>query len=237
MSPRQQSRNEEASLVTERALAYMNDLLPPRSPELVAMEERAARTRFPIIGPLAGQFCYLLARSIRARRIFELGSGYGYSTAWFARAVQENGGGRVHHVVWDTGLSAQARRHLDRMGFGAIVEYHVGEAVSVLSRSEDEFDLILCDINKEQYPGALPVIKARLRPGGVLVADNAWWFGGVVSDTDRSEPTEGIRRFTQALAADRGWILTFVPLRDGLLVGYRTGDEIVAEPNHIVVSR
>jgi len=55
---------------------------------------------------------------IGAQRVFELGSGYGYSTAWFARAVRENGGGEVHHRVWDQALSAQARAHLEALGQG-----------------------------------------------------------------------------------------------------------------------
>src|SRR6476620_3028139 len=88
---------------------YLTTLVPQRSPELQKMEAYAQEHRFPIIGPAAGQNCYLLAQLIGARRIFELGSGYGYSTAWFARAVQENtqgnGGGEVYHVVWDENLS------------------------------------------------------------------------------------------------------------------------------------
>lgn len=69
------------------------------------MEAYAREAHFPIIGPTAGQFCYLMARAIGARRIFEMGSGFGYSTAWFARAVKENGGGTVFHVVWDEALT------------------------------------------------------------------------------------------------------------------------------------
>src|SRR3989441_8246866 len=83
---------------------YLDALVPPRPPELEAMEEEAARTRFPIVGPAAGHLCYLLTRMLGARRVFEMGSGVGYSTAWFARAVLENGGGKGFHVVWDEGV-------------------------------------------------------------------------------------------------------------------------------------
>lgn len=86
---------------------YLDHLVPARAAELQTMEAYAKETGFPIIGPSAGQLCYQVARMIGARRVFELGSGYGYSTAWFARAVQENlaqggaggGAGVVHHVV------------------------------------------------------------------------------------------------------------------------------------------
>jgi len=93
--------------------AYLDTLVPPRAPEFHVMEEEAARTSFPIIGPAVGHFCYLMARLLHATTVFELGSGFGYSTAWFARAVLENGGGVVHHVVWDDELSARARKHLE----------------------------------------------------------------------------------------------------------------------------
>lgn len=224
MSPTDRAHRVKLDLVTRSATAYMEGLLPPRSRELLTMEQYAREVQFPIIGPLAGQFCYQVARMTGARRIFEMGSGYGYSTAWFARAVQENGGGCVHHVVWHDWLSKRARAHLDRMGLCGLVEYQVNEAITALKDTDDVFDIIFCDVNKEQYPEALPVIREHLRPGGVLIADNAWWFGRVAHEPDRTEPTEGMRAFTQELVQDPGWIVTFVPLRDGLLVAYRAED-------------
>src|SRR5919107_280340 len=127
---------------------YLDSLVPARPPELQAMEAYAKQTNFPIIGPASGYFCYQIARMTGARRVFELGSGYGYSTAWFARAVQENlaldgaKGGQVHHVVWDDDLSQKARGHLGALGFGDLVTYHVGEAVAALRGVDGPFDLI-----------------------------------------------------------------------------------------------
>ncbi|HLK59429.1 MAG TPA: O-methyltransferase, partial [Chthonomonadaceae bacterium] len=92
-----------------RLADYLDSLVPPRDEVMQEMEAYAKEVRFPIIGTAAGYFNYQLARIMGATRIFELGSGYGYSTAWFARAVKENGGGVVHHVVWDEDLSQKAR--------------------------------------------------------------------------------------------------------------------------------
>jgi caffeoyl-CoA O-methyltransferase len=111
---------------------YLDGLVPDRPREMQGMEAYAAETGFPIIGPATGQMCYLLTRMAGARRVFELGSGYGYSTAWFARAVQENGGGEVYHVVWDEDLSERAQRHLAALGYDGIVHYRVSEAVQAL---------------------------------------------------------------------------------------------------------
>jgi predicted O-methyltransferase YrrM len=200
---------------------YLDSLVPARAAEMQAMEAYAKETGFPIIGPSSGQLCYQIARMIGARRVFELGSGYGYSTAWFARAVQENGGGTVHHVVWDEQLSQRARGHLGAMGYGDIVRYDVGEAVAALRAAEGPFDLIFNDIDKHGYPASLPVIAEKLRPGGVLIIDNMLWHGEIFDADNRSANTEGVREFTRLITTDAGWIASLVPIRDGLIVAYK----------------
>ena len=200
---------------------YLDTLVPPRPPELKAMEEEAARTRFPIVGPAAGHLCYLLTRMLGARRVFEMGSGFGYSTAWFARAVLENGGGKVFHVVWDEELSKRAKTHLRTLGLDALIEYRVGEAVDVLRTADGPFDVIFNDINKEGYPASLPVIASKLRTGGLLIVDNMLWHARIFDKGDRSETTEGVRQFTKTIIADPRWISTVIPIRDGLLLAWR----------------
>ncbi|MBV6491668.1 MAG: O-methyltransferase [Fimbriimonadaceae bacterium] len=201
--------------------SYLDSLVPKRPRELQIMEEYAREHGFPIVGPASGQFCYLQARLIGAKRVFELGSGYGYSTAWFCRAVRENGGGEVHHVVWDKDLSNRARRHLDSLGYGDIVRFTVGEAVTALSHAEGSFDLIFNDIEKEAYPASLPVIAEKLRSGGLLIVDNLLWSGRVFDPSDTEASTQAIREFTRLVVNDPGWVASLVPIRDGLLVAQK----------------
>jgi predicted O-methyltransferase YrrM len=208
-------------LMPAQVQTYLDDLVPPRPAEMQAMESDARRTDFPIIGPASGHLCYLIARMIGARRVFELGSGYGYSTAWFAQAVKENGGGVVHHVVWDEGLSQKARGHLQTLGLGDVVQFHVNEAVQTLQETAGPFDLIFNDIDKHGYPASLPVIAQKLRPGGVLVIDNMLWSGQIFDTNDQSPDTQGVREFTQRITTDPAWIASLVPLRDGLIVAYK----------------
>jgi predicted O-methyltransferase YrrM len=200
---------------------YLDGLVPPRAAELIHMEALAAKTDFPIIGPAAGQLCYLITRLVGARSVFELGSGFGYSTAWFARAVNENGGGVVYHTVWDEDLSARARKHLDVLGLSDVVQFHVGEAVKALRATDGPFDVIFCDIDKADYPAALHVIRSRLRPGGVLIADNLLWSGRIFDEANQTREAEGIREFTRLVMDDDGWTATIVPIRDGVLVARR----------------
>lgn len=197
---------------------YITSLVPPREPEMQAMEKYAAQTDFPIIGAAGGYYCYQLARVIGARSVFEMGSGYGYSTAWFAKAVKENGGGVVHHTVWDEKLSNMAAGHLSRLGFDGLIQYHVAEAVETLRQTPGPFDLVFNDIDKEAYPASLPLIRERLRKGGLLIIDNMLWHGQILDPNDHEKSTEAIRRFTRDITTDPDWIVSLAPVRDGMIV-------------------
>ena len=204
---------------------YLTTLVPERPAELQKMEAYAKEHRFPIIGPAAGQLCYQMARLIGARRIFELGSGYGYSTAWFAKAVQENtgdGSGVVHHTVWDEELSQRARQHLQALGYDGLIQYHVAEAVETLRATDGPFDIIFNDIDKEGYPDSLPVVAEKLRPGGLLIIDNMLSGGRIFDGKNTSPNVAGIRKFTQMITTSPDWIVSLVPIRDGLIVAQKT---------------
>jgi predicted O-methyltransferase YrrM len=202
-------------------MEYLDGLVPVCPAEMQAMEAHAREINFPIIGPTSGYYCYQVARMIGAKRIFELGSGYGYSTAWFAKAVRENGGGEVFHVVWDAELSKQARQHLEALGYDGMIRYHIAEAVQTLREMAGPFDLIFNDINKDGYAASLPVITEKLRPGGVLIVDNMLWSGRIFEAGDKSPETTSIRKLTELLTRSPDWIVSLAPVRDGILVAYK----------------
>ena len=210
-----------AKLSYDKVQEYLTSLVPPREPEMQEMEEYAENHDFPIIGPACGYYCYQLARMINAKSIFELGSGYGYSTAWFAKALKENGGGVVHHTVWDEDLSKRAAGHLSRLGRGDVVQYHVAEAVATLRQTDGPFDIIFNDIDKEAYPDSLPVSKEKLRPGGILIIDNMLWSGRIFDSKNHDKSTEAIQRFTRDITTDPDWIVSLAPVRDGMIVAYK----------------
>jgi predicted O-methyltransferase YrrM len=208
-------------ILYDKVQEYLASLVPPRESELQKMEQIAAKNNFPIIGPACGYYCYQLARMIDAKSVFELGSGYGYSTAWFAKAVKENGGGVVHHTVWDDKLSDQAQRHLSVLGLADLVQFHNAEAVETLRQTTGPFDIIFNDIDKEGYPDSLPVIKEKLRHGGILIIDNMLWHGQTIDPNDHEPSTEAIRRFTRDVTSDLDWIVSLIPARDGMIVAYK----------------
>ena len=208
-------------LLPDYVMSYLDGLVPPRPPEMQSMEEYARKIDFPIIGPASGYACYQVARMTGARRIFEMGSGFGYSTAWFARAVAENGGGEVYHVVWDEELSKQARQHLAALGYNGSIRYHVGEAVQTLRETPGPFDIIFNDIDKEAYADSLPVIESKLRKGGVLIVDNMFWSGRVFDPQDKTPQTSSIRTLTERITRSPDWIVSLMPVRDGVMMAYK----------------
>jgi len=127
----------------------------------------------------------------------------------------------VHHVVWDAELSKRARRHLSAMGHDGLVTYHVGEAIETLRNEAGPFDLVFNDIDKHGYPASLPVIEAKLRPGGVLIVDNMLWSGRIFDKRDTTADTEGVRELTRMLTSRPQWTTSVLPIRDGVVIAVR----------------
>ncbi|MDQ3023445.1 MAG: O-methyltransferase [bacterium] len=209
--------------ITPEILNYILAQTRHDDPLLAEMEVRAASEGFPIIGPHVGPWLYTLTRMIGGQRVYELGSGYGYSTWYFCKAVQGTANPTVVHTVWDAQLSADARVNLTAAGFADFTQFVEGEAVEALSAAEGGWDVIFMDIDKEGYPGALPVIEQKLRPGGLLIVDNMIWSGKVADPADTRESTQAIRELTRMLRESPRWEMLILPLRDGVAVARFAG--------------
>ncbi len=192
-------------------------------PALLEMEQVAKENGFPIIGRLCGRLLEMLARSIGAKRIFELGSGYGYSAYWFARATGPDG--EIHLTDTDSENEKKAMDYLTRAGLADPIRYHVSDALSALDETDGEFDIVYCDINKGDYPEAWRKGKERVRVGGYYICDNMLWFGRVTGETDLPDVqpgwTEAIVETNRLIAADEDFRDVIVPLRDGVVAALR----------------
>ena len=157
--------------------------------------------------------------------MFELGSGYGYSAYWFARAVGENG--EVYLTDGDPENEKKALHYLGRAGLAERVRYRVGDAVARFGEVDGDFDIVYCDIDKHGYPGAWRAARDRIRIGGMFICDNTLWSGRVLGDPEiedsRPEWTAAIMEMNRAVAGDPDYLATIFPIRDGVLVALRTG--------------
>ena len=206
-------------IVDPRIDDYMRSrLVRLDEPVLLEMEAHGAELNFPIVGRNVGVTLEVLARSVGARRIVELGSGFGYSGYWHARAVGP--GGELHLTDGDPENERKAHEYLERAGLWDRVTYHVGDAVTSLNALDGEFDVVYDDIDKEGYPDAWRAACERIRIGGLYVCDNVLWSGRVV-DEDPDERTRAILEHNQLIADDERYLSTIVPTRDGVVVAIR----------------
>ncbi|HEX3327730.1 MAG TPA: O-methyltransferase [Actinomycetota bacterium] len=192
-------------------------------PVLLEMEALAEAEGFPIIGRLCGRVLEVLARSIGAKRVFEMGSGFGYSGYWFSRATGP--GGEIHLTDMDPDNERKALDFLKRAGLDGPIEYHVGDAFDSFAAVEGPFDIVYCDIDKHGYPQAWKEGREKVKVGGFYICDNMLWSGRVTDDPDvtdeRPEWTEAIKQTNDAIAADPDFRSFIVPLRDGVVVALR----------------
>ncbi len=207
-------------IVDPRIEDYLQGLLGGEHP--IADEMEDAADGFPIVGRVVGVTLEVLARAVGARRVLELGSGFGYSAYWFARAVGP--GGEVHMTDTDPEKQDRAADYLDRADLGDRVHSHVGEALDVFDDVDGEFDVIFNDIDKTDYPEAWRRAHERIRPGGLYLCDNVLWSGRVIEGVDDEGPeevTEAVLEHNRAVAEDPGYRSTIVPTRDGVMVAVR----------------
>jgi predicted O-methyltransferase YrrM len=209
------------NFLDEDVSAYLRTLCDRfDEPVLIEMEELASERKFPIVGRVVGAALAMLTRSIQARTVFELGSGFGFSAYWFARAVGP--GGQVFLTDTDADNTAKSRDFLTRAGLASRCQFLTSDAVSALQATDDRFDIIYCDIDKEGYPEAFRVARDRIRPGGYFLCDNVLWSGRVARDED-DPATQAIRSMNQAVYSDMRFLPTIIPIRDGVLAALRVG--------------
>ena len=194
------------------------DGLTGQTSELAARLAANARERgFPLIGETSGRWLELLTRSIGGRRVFEFGSGFGFSAYYFARAVGPDG------EVIGSECDAHEFDDFDRLfqdePLRERITIHHGSAFEIFQETEGTFDAVLIDIDKEEYVAALDAAIERVRPGGLIMADNVLWGGRTARPAQEGDAaTEALREFNEQLFSDDRLLTGILPCGDGLSV-------------------
>lgn len=204
------------NIVDPRLESYLEALLPEADPVQADMEALAEERGFPIVGPLVGRLLHLLTHLVAARRVLELGSGFGYSALWFARALPPDGSIVLTEENVDD--SRRSRQFLERAGLDGKARFEVGDALESLDELPGPWDIVFVDVHKEQYPQAVAAAVPRIRPGGLLLVDNVLWHGRVATEEPPAPSTAGVLEMNHAIHADARLETSIVPLRDGLAV-------------------
>ncbi len=212
---------------------YLLEVIPERDEVLTEMEVYARENRFPIVGPLVGRVLHQLVLLTNPTRIFEMGSGFGYSAYWMAKALRQP----EASIICTDGSQENADRaagYLARGGIADRIDYRVGNALEIIDETEGDFDIIYNDIDKDGYPEAFRKAIPRLRSGGLFITDNMLWLGRVVTyDTDADvqgldeeeqwvhNTTVGVKELTRLLYSSPDVFTTIIPLRDGVSVAIK----------------
>lgn len=167
-------------------------------------------------GHLQGRLLRMLVRLCGARQVLELGTYSAYSALCLAEGLPADG--TVHTIEANDELEDFIHRSLSRSPHGHKVRLHIGDASQLipLVAPGQMFDLTFIDADKRMYADYYRLVKPRMRPGGLIVADNTLWDGHVVADERHSSQTEGVMLFNDIVAADPNAEKVILPLRDGL---------------------
>lgn len=203
---------------------YLAALFAPEDATLLALREEADRSGLPpiSISPDEGRLLQVLLRAVGARRVLEVGTLGGYSAIWMARALPADGSLLTLEI--EPSHAEFARRHLARAGVADRVEVRVGRALELLPALDGErFDAVFLDADKEPLPTYFDWALRLLRPGGLLIADNALWAGRVLDERVDDEATRAVREFNRRLATDPRVTGIVVPTHDGVGIGVVVG--------------
>jgi predicted O-methyltransferase YrrM len=218
--------------------AFAAAIGPEPDAVLEAMDRRAEATDFPTVGPAVGGWLRALADLVDAERVFEFGSGFGYSAYWFLGGMAEDG--EIVLTEIDAEELDAAREYLGRGGYADRARFEVGDAVEIVEGYEGPFDIALLDNEKARYVEAFEAIRAEIPVGGLVVADNAVegphefgtlrrliaGDGGGDEDGDGpDDPTDaarGIAAYLEHVRSAEGFETTLLPVGEGLAVTRRT---------------
>jgi len=210
--------------VDERLERYVTELFAPEDQVLARVRARHAEAGLPAIhiSPDEGQLLHVLLRVVAARQVLELGALGGYSGIWLARALPP--GGRLTTIEKDPRHAALARQAYAEAGLADRVRLIEGTALDVLPTLPPGFDAAFIDADKEPMAQYFEWCVRLLRPGGLLLADNAFFHGAVVDPEDQSGNAVGVRAFNRLAATDPRVVSAVIPIRDGVVVALKVAE-------------
>jgi len=168
-------------------------------------------------GHLQGNFLSMISKMIQPKHILEIGTYTGYSAICLAQGLQE--GGKLHTIDSNEQLEKMARSYFQEAGLSNKIDFHIGNALTVIPTLQETFDLVFIDADKKNYSTYYDMIFDRVRPGGYIIADNVLWSGKVL-DTQKNDDRETvlIDEFNKKIHQDKRVEHQLIPIRDGLMI-------------------
>ncbi len=169
-------------------------------------------------GRLQGRLLAMLSAIHRPERVLEIGTFTGYATLCLAEGLAP--AGTIDTIEGDAEVAWLARHHFHASPYADRINLHVGQAAEVLPELAGPYDLIFLDADKRGYPDYLTLLADRLRPGGLLLADNVLW-DGKAGRKSRDADAASLHHYNCMLHGDPRFTVAVLPLRDGLSIARR----------------
>ncbi len=166
-------------------------------------------------GHLQGRLLSLLSKLIQAKRILEIGTFTGYGTLCLAEGLTEDG--KIHTIEINAENEAFLLENFQNSIYKEKVILHIGDALKIIPKIDETFDLVFIDADKSQYPEYYQLIIDKVRTGGLIIADNVLWGGKVLLESStKDKETTAIKSFNKMVKEDKRVEKLMLPLRDGL---------------------
>ena len=166
-----------------------------------------------ISGYLQGRFLSLISKMISPKNILESGTFAGYAALGLAEGLQKEG--KLTTLDVNEDLAYLPQKYFSQSEFASQIDFKLQDAKEFLKNSNETFDLIFIDADKENYPEYLQLVKPRMKSGSVLMIDNVLWYGKVL-DEKGNKQTEQIKLVNKLVAEDADFENVILPLRDGI---------------------
>lgn len=168
-----------------------------------------------ISGHLQGRLLKMFCRLIQPKRILEIGTYTGYATLCLAEGVPDDA--EIHTLEVNDELEDFIMKHLHKSKLEDKIHLHIGDALQIIPTLDVIFDLVFIDANKRHYCEYYNLIFDKVRPGGLIIADNTLWDGKVLETPHHTDKqTIGIQEFNDMIAVDKRVEKVILPIRDGL---------------------
>lgn len=188
--------------------------------ELTAETNEKVEMPIMLSGHLVGRFLSMLSHLARPMIAVEIGTYTGYGALCIAEGLAE--GGMLHTIDIDPYLPEMVHRYIEKADMLDRITMHHRPALEVIPALPGPFDLIFIDADKQNYPNYFDAVIDRMRPGGLIIADNVLWDGKVTAPAaDHDDKTRSLAHYAAKVATDPRVEQVMVPLRDGLLVARR----------------
>lgn len=167
-------------------------------------------------GHSQGRLLKMLTQMVRPQRILELGTFTGYSTLCFAEGMPVDC--HIHTIEIDDENEDELLDTFRRSPWSDRIHIHIGDALDVIPRIDETWDLVFIDANKRCYIDYYELVLPRISPGGYILADNTLWSGKILDPANHDAQTRGILEFNDHVAADPRVETVILPIRDGMTI-------------------